>query len=77
MKNIDRKNLIIRRINAEKYEHIYEAMQALKGEINALEAVPAHLQNEPIRIAEDFSDGHIDGPESIERLKAFIGCIPD
>lgn len=63
MKSIDRKTLILSKISSEKFSHIYEAMRVLEGEINALEAIPVGSKNEPIRIAEDFSDGHIDAKE--------------
>ncbi len=77
MNNKERKEFIFQAIEKRNFDNIDDARRELGGFIDSLEAVPFGSRNEIIRICEDLANGIIDSKESIARLKAFVGSVPD
>ncbi len=77
MNNQVRKKRILDKIEAGEFQDVYDVLKLFGGDIENLEDIPLGMRNEPIRIAEDYTDGMIDGRQSIERLVEFISGIPD
>ncbi|MAD46335.1 MAG: hypothetical protein CMH98_15135 [Oceanospirillaceae bacterium] len=77
MNNQVRKKRILVKIEAGEFHNVYDVLKVFGGDIESMEAIPLGTRNEPIRIAEDYTDGMIDGRQSIERLVEFISGIPD
>lgn len=77
MSNAVIKKRILDKIESGNFEDIYQVMGVIEEDINCLDTVFAQGSNEALRIAEDYSEGFIDGPESIDQLVEFIMRIPD